>query len=117
MLTYVVANFDAPLTRARVVASVENCAKDFGLHKGIVEEKPTRGIAKNAMQHWHWKRAKVSGTLEVTWHPRENQIVVSVHQNRVGANEWAKRDAPKFAARLAKELNGRVGAKHLDSRM
>ena len=110
MFTYLLANFDAPLTRARIVASVENCAKDFGLHKAMFEAKSTR-------VHWHWKRAGMSGTLEVTWQPHENQIVVSVHKNRVGANEWAKHDTPKFAARLAKELHGEVGAKHLDSRM
>lgn len=101
MFLHVVANVPKSLTRVQIIKIVARCAGEFELHKVMLEEKAAR-------LHWHWKRAGISGTLEVTWDARENQLVVSVHQNRVGANEWAKHDAPKFAARLADELKGQV---------
>lgn len=101
MLIYAVERFSIPPEPGRVVAAVEACAGQLGLHKFSVQHKPDR-------THWHWKRPGTSGTCEVTWKADENLILVSVHQNRVGTNEWAKKTAPKFARQLAQELDAKT---------
>ena len=63
--------------------------------------------------HWHWKRGRERGTLEVTFWPETNRLWVSVHANRVG--NWTEQAAltvtEKLAAAvgisLAEEMGGR----------
>ncbi len=62
----------------------------------------------NVRCHWHFQRAHVRGTLEVTWHERGQCFIVSVHRNREGANAWARDQAAPFSQALAREVKGRV---------
>jgi hypothetical protein len=53
--------------------------------------------------HWHYKRGKEIGTLEITLLPNERKINFSVHENRKGP--WTG----KYADRLAKETRKELG--------
>lgn len=52
--------------------------------------------------HWHLKRAKASGTLEVTVWPEGAKLWVSYHANR--ASPWVQETAPALAAALQARL-------------
>lgn len=58
-------------------------------------------------RHWHLKKGKSAGTLEVTWWPAGNRLWVSYHANRVG-DGWVEEVAPRFAECLAGLLGGSV---------
>jgi hypothetical protein len=83
--------------RSGIIKAIERCAADLGLEKARAEHSPARS-------HWHWKRRGKTGTLETTYNVLDRTVVVSVHKNRVGTEEWAKNMAPHFAAALAKSL-------------
>lgn len=97
MVVYRVDMPNTHLTRKDVAQRVEVCAETFGLVKGMRQDTLTRS-------HWHWKRGGVSGTLEVTWERDRNALWVSVHENRIGAQGWARKLAPEFARALALAL-------------
>lgn len=101
MWVYIVDSFAASLEQAQVVQAIEQTAAVFAFHNALEEHKPKRS-------HWHWKRAGVTGTLEVTWFAREKQVLVIVHENRAGADGWAKKQAPHFAKSLAQTLQAKV---------
>jgi len=101
MWVYIVDRFAQALTPARAIAAVETTAAQFGLHKQMEQHKSARS-------HWHFQRPGKTGTLEVTFEPTPGRLLVIVHHNRIGADGWAKNDAPKFARRLAKELGGKT---------
>jgi hypothetical protein len=41
---------------------------------------------KEANTHWHFKKLKQRGVLEITLYPANNEITLSFHDNRKG--EW-----------------------------
>src|SRR5437763_16670863 len=73
---------------------VEACAARLGLNqtmKGTLARYP--GCA-----HWHFKRGRERGTLEVTWWPRERRLWLSVQAGRTGA--WVDAAAADLKAAL-----------------
>ncbi len=54
-------------------------------------------------KHWHFKSGKKSGTLEVTWYPRENRLWISYHENRIG-DGWVKDQALDLGEMLERRL-------------
>lgn len=86
--------------------AVRQTAESFALCPVLEQLRPARS-------HWHWKRAGRSGTLEVTWDDKTNQLLVIVHRNRAGEGKWAEKLAPKFAAQVARNLDGRVKNNHV----
>lgn len=54
--------------------------------------------------HWHWKRGRENGTLEVTHWPQENRVWISVHENR--AAPWTDALAERLATILERQLGG-----------
>ena len=48
--------------------------------------------------HWHWKRGRERGTLEVTLWPQGRRLWVSVHASRV--RDWTEEAAARLAASL-----------------
>jgi hypothetical protein len=57
-------------------------------------------------RHWHLKKDRRPGTLEVTLWPEKNRLWVAYHSNRVG-DGWVVAVAVLFAERLALSLGGR----------
>ncbi len=99
MWVYRVSRIDDTMGRDELVRAVELVAKELGLSKVSAEHKEARS-------HWHWKKAGVTGTLEVTLDRHRRTVQVLVHENRVGADGWAKDYAPLFARALAERLGG-----------
>ena len=56
--------------------------------------------------HWHWKRGKENGTLEVTHLPSENRLWISVHENR--AAPWTDPVAARLASKMEEKLRSEV---------
>jgi hypothetical protein len=67
---------------AAVERTVEGCAARLGLQ---VTMKGTLGRYPGCI-HWHFKRGRERGTLEVTWWPREQRLWLSVQAGRTG--DW-----------------------------
>ena len=77
---------------------IETCCRDAGLIrslKGTLAQYP-------GCIHWHWKRRREPGTLEVTLWPRENRLWLSIHTNRSGG--WTEAAAPALRENLAARL-------------
>jgi hypothetical protein len=84
----------APVTDAEVEEVIERCCAAAGLRtqlKGTLAAYP-------GSVHWHFKRGREPGTLEVTWWPRERRAWISVHANR-GA-PWVEELLPELAAAI-----------------
>ena len=109
MHVYSVSNCSVPLNNKSGPAALDRAALNFQLHK-VLEEHQAKP------SHWHFKRASVTGTLEVTWEHTTNTILVIVHKNRLGADGWALNQAPLFAKALAAILGGEVSPQHATNR-
>ena len=57
-------------------------------------------------RHWHLKRPKEPGTLEITYCPNDGRLWVCYHSNRAG--RWVPELAMPFAKALARRLDGRT---------
>jgi hypothetical protein len=77
-------------------AAVESTAAHFGLQitsDGKLGKFP-------GSRHWHLKRPKSTGTLELTYWPQQERFWVTYHSNRIG-DGWVAEIAPQFAAHLS----------------
>lgn len=52
--------------------------------------------------HWHFKRSKQKGTLEITWQERENRLWFKVARGR--ASEWINESLPRLKEQIEKSL-------------
>jgi hypothetical protein len=100
MLIYKVEHDDA-LEYEQTIALIHKTAVQFDLVSSLEQHQPARS-------HWHWQRRGKSGTLELTYDIQKHQLMVIVHDNRVGADSWAKKDAPRFADALSISLKRKV---------
>ena len=66
-----------------VANSIETVITDAGLR--VVVRRTLVTYPKS--HHWHLKRGRDAGTLELTWWPVRNRLWASVHANRAG--QWA----------------------------
>lgn len=66
------------LDQEKVCEEVEETALLFGLHFS----KRMTLCTKKGSYHWHLKKAKEKGVLEVTYWPRKEQFSLEIHQNR-----------------------------------
>lgn len=75
-------------------ASVEQCCAVTGLTVTM------RGSLKSlsANQHWHYKKGKEKGTLEITWLTTTDEIILSCKKNRSGA--WIENAMNELEKRL-----------------
>lgn len=101
MWVYIVDGLHPALEHRTVVRAVEHTAAYLELYKALE-------ALKLETSHWHWKREGMTGTLEVTLDERKNHILVIVHKNRAGTDEWAKKILPRFAKELALALNAKA---------
>lgn len=52
--------------------------------------------------HWHWKRGRGPGILEITLRPSGNRLWVAVHANRAAV--WADEAAAQLSERLQRAV-------------
>jgi hypothetical protein len=60
-------------------------------------------------RHWHLKKPRTAGTLEITLWPRKELFWVAYHSNRVG-DGWVEEAAERMADELARILGGNRAA-------
>jgi hypothetical protein len=77
---------------------VESCCGRLGLMQGM---KAT--LAKHpGSTHWHYKRAKQSGTIEITVWPSERRVWITVQDGRRA--DWIVELIPTLKAELERAL-------------
>jgi hypothetical protein len=64
------------------LASAEKMIERLCEQRGLQCAKKGRVSAHPGSIHWHYKRPKQSGTLELTLWPREQRLWAAVHENR-----------------------------------
>jgi hypothetical protein len=52
--------------------------------------------------HWHFKRGRQKGTVEITWWESKNRLWFKVASGRTA--EWIKDSLPKLKAQIEKSL-------------
>ena len=72
----------------RLEATVEKCCREMGLVQAM---KGTLAKYQGSV-HWHYKKPRVSGTLEVTSWPLHGQLWITVHEGRRA--EWIEEALP-----------------------
>jgi hypothetical protein len=84
----------------RAGSVVEKCCRRLGLVQGM---KTT--LAKHpGSTHWHYKRAKQSGTLEITVWPSMRRVWMTVQDGRKA--DWITEMMPTLTRELEQALNG-----------
>ena len=78
----------------RTVDAVEACAARLRL---LTRMKGTLAGFPGCV-HWHFKRGRERGTLEVTWWPRERRLWLSVQAGRTAG--WIEATAADLRAAL-----------------
>jgi hypothetical protein len=72
----------------RLESAVEKCCLEMGLVKSM-----KRTLVKHpGSVHWHYKKPRVTGTLEVTSWPLRKQLWITVHEGRRA--EWIDEALP-----------------------
>jgi hypothetical protein len=87
-----------PFDAKRVEIAVEQSSRDLGLvesMRGTLAKYP-------GCVHWHFKKPRVSGTLEVTSWPSANRLWITVQQGRRA--EWLEEAAPAMERSLRTAL-------------
>ena len=81
-------------SRRDLTSTIEGAAKTLGL---LTTQVTTLSEYPGSV-HWHFKKGKVRGTLEMTWWERKNRLWFKVAVGRTGA--WVE----ETAARLRKQI-------------
>src|SRR5271163_1539130 len=82
----------------RAGGAVERCCRRLGLMQGM---KTT--LAKHpGSTHWHYKRAKLSGTIEITVWPPQRRVWITVQDGRRA--DWIVEMIPALKAELEQAL-------------
>lgn len=106
MLTYNVVsdklNEVKPLDEEMVCSEIERITADFGL---VVTERTTLSTKKGSY-HWHLKKEKEKGVLEVTYWPKKGRFWIDIHDNRRA--EWNMAVIEPLAETYAKYFGGKV---------
>lgn len=83
----------------RIERAVDAVGREFGLVQAM---KDTLSKYPGCV-HWHFKRSRVSGTVEVTWWPAERKLWISIQQGRRA--EWIDSLLPEFKRALERSVS------------
>jgi hypothetical protein len=97
MDTYDVA-IPESINTSRVTDAVERICTSFELEISLCDTLATYP----GCTHWHLRKPKHSGTLEVTWWPSENRLWLSVQSGRRA--EWIEDVVPSLRTSLQHAL-------------
>jgi hypothetical protein len=81
-----------------VIRAIEQVCASHGLTctlKGTIVRYP-------GSNHWHFKRGRQKGTLEITWWERENHLWFKVSDGR--SSEWISASLPRLKEQIEKSL-------------
>jgi hypothetical protein len=81
---------------------VEDVLTRVGVPERLILSPRSRLRSRADSAHWHVRSSSGSGTIEVTFAPVAAEIVIAVHENRLGT--WAAVAFEQFCAALAGEL-------------
>jgi|SRR5579872_4748182 len=81
-------------------ALIERVCRVHGLHAAM---KGTLATYPGSI-HWHWKKSKEKGTLELTLLPCERRIWAAIHTNRQAP--WIEDALPKVRTAIERALKG-----------
>jgi hypothetical protein len=81
---------------------------DFIIDKTIIEfdlNVTMRGTLKSypGSTHWHIKRDRARGTLEITWWPQRRRLWIKIQSGRTAP--WIDEIAPQFKQKIESHLH------------
>jgi len=88
----------------RVEALVEQTCRSRGLKSTVKRSL----VSYPGSTHWHFKKGKERGTLEVTFWKQERRLWFSIHENRTGS--WTTAKSGELKSVLESKFN--QGARH-----
>jgi hypothetical protein len=88
----------------RIERTVETVLREFGLQQSL---KGTLGTYRGCL-HWHFKKPRISGTLEVTAWPVKKRLWFSVQSGRVA--DWINAELPGIHKAVAQALRAPASA-------
>jgi len=81
-------------------ATIGNCGLNVTL-RGALKAFP-------GSTHWHLKRGRSRGTLEITWWPNVRKLWIKIHAGRTEA--WIGKDVPRLKRKIESHLRRRPGS-------
>lgn len=94
--------FEIPLPHILEPGAVERLVEAACVAAGLTATMKGTLHAYPGCIHWHYKRGRVAGVLEVTYWPSGHRLWLSVQAGRTGA--WAASAATTLAETLAESL-------------
>lgn len=94
--------FKLPLPAASDPGVVERLVESVCVAAGLTVTMKGTLRTYPGSTHWHYKRVREAGVLEVTYWPAGNRLWLSVQAGRTG--EWTAIAAPELAETLAQIL-------------
>jgi hypothetical protein len=83
-----------------ILNEIEGIIKEFNL---TITQKTTLSTMKGTI-HYHLKKGKLPGVLELTYWPQKKRLWIEIHDNR--KSEWNENIISSFAERIADRLSG-----------
>lgn len=109
MLTYEI--IDSNLDKVKLLDEELVCKKieEMAKGQGLTMTQRTTLSTKKGSYHWHFKKGKEKGVLEVTYWPKRNTLWFDIHENR--KVDWNIAVIGPLAESFAEIFGGRVEKK------
>ena len=99
-MTEITIPLPADASCAAIAEIIERVCADEGLTQTL---KSTLAAYAGCV-HWHFKKGKERGTLEITWWERENRLWFKVASGRNG--DWIAGTLTRLQQKFTRELTG-----------
>ncbi|QHE51037.1 hypothetical protein [Pontibacillus sp. HMF3514] len=91
-----------PLDEELVCEEIEQTFDQYGL---TMTHRTTLSTKKGCY-HWHFKKGKEKGVLEITYWPKKHQLLLEIHENRRAP--WNEKAIESLANDFCKQFGGQV---------
>ena len=98
---------DIPLPDAVASAAVPEIVERACADAGLILTRKSTLASFAGCVHWHFKKGKERGTLEVTWWERGNRLWFKVASGRTG--EWIAETLPRLTKCIKDDLSDKSG--------
>ncbi|WP_053217459.1 hypothetical protein [Virgibacillus senegalensis] len=106
MITYEIVDSDVskvkPMDEELLCEEIEELIEHFAL---TITQRTTLSTKKGCY-HWHTKKGRQKGVLEVTYWPKHGRISLEIADNRKA--EWNLKLIPEMAEQVAERYGGQV---------
>jgi len=106
MLTYEITDSKLknvkPLDEELVCEQIEQTFDQYGL---TMTQRTTLSTKKGCY-HWHFKKGKEKGVLEITYWPKNHQLLLEIHKNRRAP--WNEKAIVSLADNFCNQFGGEV---------